>query len=96
MAQQGGEPQIDDTITLMLLLSGASCFGLFSVASLLTPVQEWLVQNGILAAGPGVILGWGESHVGFDLGRLVIAGGILLLLLLLLVLVIRKRVRRDV
>ena len=96
MAQQQGGEQIDDGLMLLLLLTGATGFGLFSLASFLAPVQTWLVEHGILVAGDTVLLGWGEGNVGLDLGRLVIAVGVLLLLLLLAVVIVRKRVRRDV
>lgn len=96
MAQRGGDQEIDDTIMLLLLLVGASGFGLFSLSALFKPVQEWLVEANILAAGNSVIVGWGEQNVGLDLGRLVIVGGVVLLLLLLALILVRKRVRRDV
>jgi hypothetical protein len=96
MAQHGGDQEGDDWIVLMLLLIGASGFGLFSLSSLLAPVQTWLVEVGVLVVGEGVIVGWGESHAGLDLGRLVIAGGVLVLFALGAVLAVRKRVHRDV
>lgn len=97
MAQNNGGGDVsDDTITLLLLLTGASGFGLFSLSALLAPVQDWLVEVNVLAAGDSVILGWGEQNVGLDLGRLVIVSGALLLFLILVVVVVRKRMRRDV
>lgn len=92
-----GQNEEDNMLTLILLLCGVGGFGLFSATTFLAPVQIWMVQNGILAEGPGVLLGWGETNVGLDLARIIVAAGVVVLLLVILIAVIRqRRNRRDV
>lgn len=87
----------DNLITLVLLFCGVGGFGLFSITALLVPVQVWMVEQGILVEGPGVLFGWGENKVGLDLARVVVVAGVIVLLFVILIAVVRKRwSRRDV
>lgn len=83
----------DNMLMLVLLLCGVGGFGLFSVTTLLAPVQNWLVAHGVLVAGDAAIISWGPEHVGLDFARIVVAGGIVLCLVLLGMFAVRRRGR---
>lgn len=82
----------DNLFTLLLILAGGGLFGAFSVANLMVPVREWLVDMGVLITGPDVLVPL-LGGTGLDLGRTVIAIGVVLLLLLGAVAVV-TRVRK--
>jgi hypothetical protein len=67
----------DNWISLLLLLVGASGFGLLSLGAIFHPVQQWLVDVGVLVpANQALITLNGEA--GLDVWRVVTVIGILL------------------
>lgn len=83
----------DNLFTLLLILAGVGLFGAFSVANLIAPVRDWLVDIGALVTGPDVLVPL-LGGTGLDLGRTVIAAGAVLLLLVVAVAVV-TRVRKG-
>lgn len=85
----------DDLFTLIMLFTGLGGFGIFSAATLLAPVQTWLIETGILLKANGLLveLPWAPG-VGLDLGRCIV-GGCVFILLLVLVVWASARLRTD-
>lgn len=87
-----------DSLLALVSLAGFVGVGFASVAAFLQPVQLWLIANGVLTTGDGVILGWGvgETYAGLDLVRIVIAAAALVLLVVgPIVMIARRRARNH-
>lgn len=82
----------DDLMTLLLLLSGAGGFGLFSFATFVRPLRDWLLEKGVLTEGTTVVFNLGDE-VGFDVGRVTIAAGIILVLVAGVIALLVRRFR---
>lgn len=92
-----GNDSSTDSLVLLAMLTGFAGFGVFSLGALLQPVQLWLIANGVLVTGEGVIVGWGdgEAYAGFDLVRIVIAVATFVLLLVVPIAAIARRRARS-
>lgn len=80
----------DNWISLLLLLVGASGFGLVSFGAIFRPVQEWFVEVGVLVPASQALVPLGDV-VGLDFWRVLIAGGFMLGLIALVVLFLSRR-----
>lgn len=83
----------DDWIALLMLLTGVSGFGLFSLGKFFAPVREFLVQSGVLVEGSDVVIAI-EGEAGLDIWRLLVVLGALALVVAVLVGLMRSRARR--
>jgi len=96
MSTQQQQPDTtDDWIALLMLLTGVSGMGLFSLAAFVAPVRDALVQWGLLAQGDAVLIPIMDGGAGFDIWRILIIAGIVVLFVAGSISVARKRRRRE-
>lgn len=84
----------DDWIALLMLLTGASGMGLFSIGIFVAPARDFLVQCGVLVSGDAVLIPLLDG-VGLDLWRILIIAGALVLFIAGSIAIARSRRRRE-
>ena len=84
----------DDWIALLMLLTGVSGMGLFSLGAFVAPVRDLLVQWGLLVRGDAVLIPLMED-VGLDIWRTLIVAGIVVLFVAGSIATARSRRRRE-
>lgn len=87
---QSVQQEEDNWISLLLLLVGASGFGLVSLGAIFRPVQDWLIEVGVLVPASQALVPLG-GEVGLDFWRVVIAAGLVLGFIALAVMLVRRR-----
>lgn len=95
MSTQQQPDTTDDWIALLMLLTGVSGMGLFSLGVFVAPVRDALVQWGVLAQGDAVLIPIMDGGVGFDIWRILIIAGIVVLFVAGSISLARKRRRRE-
>lgn len=95
MSTQQQPDTTDDWIALLMLLTGVSGMGLFSLAAVVAPVRDALVQWGLLAQGEAVLIPIMDGVVGFDIWRILIIAGVVVLFVAGSISLARKRRRRE-
>lgn len=84
----------DDWIALLMLLTGVSGMGLFSLGTFVAPARELAVQWGILVRGDPVLIPLMDG-VGLDIWRTLILAGIFVLFVAGSIAIARSRRRRE-
>lgn len=94
MSTQQQPDTTDDWIALLMLLTGVSGMGLFSLAAFVAPVRDALVQWGVFVNGDAVLIPIMDG-VGLDIWRVLILAGIVVLFVAVSISVARSRRRRE-
>lgn len=94
---ESSESTEEQILTLFMILLSTGVIGSFSLIGLVEPIQLWAVQHGLVVSASNVDMPLaGDGSVGFDMPRMLIAGGILGLVLLGLVYsAVRKHRKRN-
>jgi hypothetical protein len=95
MSTQQHPDTTDDWIALLMLLTGVTGMGLFSVGAFVAPVRDALVQWGLLTQGDSVLIPLMDGGVGFDIWRVLIIAGVIVLFVAGSISLARKRRRRE-
>jgi hypothetical protein len=85
----------DDWIALLMLLTGVSGMGLFSLGAFVAPVRELAVQWGVFLNGEAVLIPIIDG-VGLDIWRALILAGIIVLFAAASISISRSHRRREV
>ena len=84
----------DDWIALLMLLTGVTGMGLFSLGTFVAPARELAVQWGVLVRGDSVLIPLMDG-VGLDIWRTLIIAGIFMLFVVGSIAAARSRRRRE-
>lgn len=85
----------DEIVMITFLLTGIGGFGLFSVAHVVAPLRQWLVDVGILAESRSseLVVDFGDGQ-GLDVPRIVAAIAVVVIGIVVTVLAVRGARRR--